>query len=470
MNCLCFAKRAAAFACVVLTCLILPVQANAQCPVVSHCFPDPANENSLITYVFTPMNVTTSNSVIIPDSNPNDLQGPQVKSTDIACVLVNGAEKHIDMRVTVYDATPGITAGNFGSGFTGFTNGTISFFGERSNVNRSYKFVTEFFETGTSTALNINVLQQVQDIDGDGDWNFDYVRDDPRCNTTLVQVRDDYSWARGFTSSDTSDITHIYQKKNGDTTYFFSSGTNNTAYTGIAGRTATPSTQSFLLAYINKNKTEFGYNSGQYGGVFIDYTAQNLVVVPRCTTLPVTWVDFTGTEKDGAASLYWKVSNETDVLSYDVERSINGTQFTKTGSLDYRNNTQGADNEYRFTDLLNNTGSTIVYYRIRQNDIDGKFSYSKVIAIRLNRDSNGYSLFPNPVIDRLHINIISSNQEKATITLFNAIGQVQHSQKIQLLKGNNAVTIDETARLPKGIYSVTIKTPGRIITEKLVKL
>ena len=109
--------------------------------------------------------------------------------------------------------------------------------------------------------------------------------------------------------------------------------------------------------------------------------------------LPLRFLSFTGTLKNNTANLQWKTTNEVNVKGFSIERSNNGQDFIPIGSVSAAN--VSGDNRYSFDDK----GATAkrLYYRLKQLDLDGRFSYSTVVILRNTGEDKGVELFPNPV-------------------------------------------------------------------------
>ncbi|MGX5852124.1 choice-of-anchor Q domain-containing protein [Dyadobacter jiangsuensis] len=106
--------------------------------------------------------------------------------------------------------------------------------------------------------------------------------------------------------------------------------------------------------------------------------------------LPVSWISLSARRNDASqVVLDWRV-DERAVSHYQVERSLNARNFVPAGTLTARGD---GTTEYTFTDptpVLQRA-----YYRIRQTDLDGSYSYSRVLSIA-GIEEIGLTAFPNP--------------------------------------------------------------------------
>jgi fibronectin-binding autotransporter adhesin len=158
--------------------------------------------------------------------------------------------------------------------------------------------------------------------------------------------------------------------------------------------------------------------------------------------LPVELLSFTGKNTEGGNLLTWTTANETNNKGFDIERSNDGKTFGKLGWQDGQGNSK-TPTSYTFIDNTPSVG--LNYYRLKQWDFDGKYAFSKVIA--LNNDSKtALSVYPNPADEML---FVSTNQNKdMPYFLTNMLGQVVKTGVI-----NTQATLDISS-LISGTYFI----------------
>ncbi|HTE11549.1 MAG TPA: LamG-like jellyroll fold domain-containing protein [Chitinophagaceae bacterium] len=108
-------------------------------------------------------------------------------------------------------------------------------------------------------------------------------------------------------------------------------------------------------------------------------TASNFVSSSLTSILPVGLLSFEVNRKNDVSVLSWQTGNELNSGSFIIERSITGSGYTAIGSVPAGGN-QGTVSNYYFTDLLPVPGKN--YYRLKMEDKDGSFTYSKVITVQ----------------------------------------------------------------------------------------
>jgi hypothetical protein len=109
------------------------------------------------------------------------------------------------------------------------------------------------------------------------------------------------------------------------------------------------------------------------------------------SVLPVDFIAVSAKAEGSSVRINWNVASEKNVARYEVERSGNGNNFDKIGSVNAANSSS-----YNFTDAHPNTG--VNYYRIRSIDVNGSSKPSSVVTVKMNGESQ-FSIYPNPVKD-----------------------------------------------------------------------
>jgi|GEM_PF-1400921 hypothetical protein len=169
--------------------------------------------------------------------------------------------------------------------------------------------------------------------------------------------------------------------------------------------------------------------------------------------LPVQFVSFTGEIKDGDALLTWTTENEMNARYFVIERSANGSDFDSIGVMAALNNI--SVNTYNFTDKDPVTGNN--YYRLRNVDLDGKASYSKLLVLANNQTvTNGQmKIFPNPAGAVLNIEIDGTAGSEVRIQVFSLSGILMMEKQQSLSAGNNQQSLGITS-LKNGHYFLKV--------------
>jgi hypothetical protein len=108
--------------------------------------------------------------------------------------------------------------------------------------------------------------------------------------------------------------------------------------------------------------------------------------------LPITLVAFNAVMHGPVVDLTWITATETNNAFFTVERSRDGIDFETVVTVEGAGTTS-AEQRYAATDDAPYRGWS--YYRLRQTDLDGHFTYSDIVPV--NNASALGSVYPNPV-------------------------------------------------------------------------
>ena len=147
--------------------------------------------------------------------------------------------------------------------------------------------------------------------------------------------------------------------------------------------------------------------------------------------LPVTWLYFRGKTVVKNNILDWATTNEQNSKKFDVERSLNGTSFSRIGYVNAAGNSNQT-NTYQYTDYdIDRLNSTIMYYRLKQIDIDGKFKYSQIVRLNYKEKNVVNSIvYPNPTKGSVTILVGDQALVGSVAALYDINGRLLENIKI----------------------------------------
>ena len=164
--------------------------------------------------------------------------------------------------------------------------------------------------------------------------------------------------------------------------------------------------------------------------------------------LPVELTAFTAAaEGNRAVRLAWATASEKNSLAFDVERGPDGRAFAAIGTVAAAGSSS-APRRYGFVDAKLPAGAALLYYRLRQVDADGSFSYSPVRVVALKGAAAGLSLYPNPATTGA---TLTGALPGMVATVFDALGRFVTSATTDAT-GTAALALP--AGLPTGVYVV----------------
>ncbi|HRN42683.1 MAG TPA: T9SS type A sorting domain-containing protein, partial [Vicingus sp.] len=214
-------------------------------------------------------------------------------------------------------------------------------------------------------------------------------------------------------------------------------------------------TYGYTYSYVSGNQGDGEYatfSSSPPGG-----NALNTGVLPDCkitvAVLPIELLSFTGKSIGSSNLLEWKTTTEINNDYFTLERSSNATHFSELGII------EGAGNSntmlyYNFTD--ENPLNGVNYYRLKQTDFDGRFSYSNIVA--LSNKTTAFSIW-----NSAETLFIKGDNENSTSSLkiYNLLGELVLEKYFQ-----ENITIN-TTDFSSGIYLVKIQSNENLITQKV---
>ncbi len=140
---------------------------------------------------------------------------------------------------------------------------------------------------------------------------------------------------------------------------------------------------------------------------------------------------------------------------FEIERSSDGINFT------YLKTIQGAgttNEPQAYTALDENPISVgTSYYRLKQVDTDGNFTYSNVDVLNAPDGLNLVNTYPVPAVDKLTVLLTSSDDTQITIQITNSTGQAVRNEKRYIYAGVSTLDFD-ISQLATGYYVIELTT------------
>ena len=236
-------------------------------------------------------------------------------------------------------------------------------------------------------------------------------------------------------------------------------GPNTTTATTLAdiGLAVDATGRLVVAAAPNTNKLRAGSYSVQVLTTDVNggQTARTVSFIIPAFPLPVVLTAFTASAvANRDAQLSWTTASEVNAAYFDVERSLDGTTFTKLDRLSAKGTTT-SPSAYAYLDKgVANLAAGTVYYRLKQVDLDGKAAYSPVRTVAFTKAAlASLSLFPNPAQTTTKLDL-SALPATATyqVTLLDATGR---AVRTLTLAGGQAQPL-ELSSLASGTYFVLV--------------
>jgi hypothetical protein len=204
--------------------------------------------------------------------------------------------------------------------------------------------------------------------------------------------------------------------------------------------------------------------SSSFSGFNTTFTLANML--NGSNPLPVEWLGFNVEKKGLVNALSWTTASEKNADYFDVQRKIGTEDFINVGRVSAVGNSIVISN-YSFSDQI--LTSSIVYYRLKQVDKDGGYTYSELRSIS-NSKQLTFSAFPNPSYEKqVSISIPEDLGVNSQLSISDLLGRVVYKQLLNESKGARIIPLD-LKDLSRGTYLVTIQDNGGNISSQKLSL
>jgi hypothetical protein len=309
----------------------------------------------------------------------------------------------------------------------------------------------------------------------EGDWNnnanWSYTENGTSCNCTpvsgdtiiiptskKVNINANVDLTSGICRET---VVHVYGEmffEQGRKLYIgCSSGTCNSNITIHNGGSIVPEKTSGKNNQIEICGDQIWYSSlGTIGGYRILSTI----------ALPVELVSINSEVSNKSISISWITASEINNDFFEVEHSSNGIDFKFIGYVDGNGNSNKTIN-YNF--LHDNPDLGINYYRVKQQDYNGDYSYSPLTKVSYNNTlDKGFKVYPNPLQagDIINVENIFSDDSDKQIYIYNSASRLVYNNELSNDKMNQIKLPSDI--LPKGIYFLVLTNGAEKYSEKLI--
>lgn len=199
-------------------------------------------------------------------------------------------------------------------------------------------------------------------------------------------------------------------------------------------------------------------------GVVTAFSPFTLASRTGMNPLPIELLSFTAANDGDRVLATWATATETNNDRFELERSADAQVFERIGTVPGAGNSQ-SQLQYAFADESPLGG--ISYYRLKQVDYDGQYSYSDVVAVQRDAEDRKLQLWPNPVVDQLTVRVPGTSTPNA-VMVHDAAGRLVLERDLSQLTGTVDLDMNGT---PAGILFVTVfMADGQVLQERIVKL
>jgi hypothetical protein len=188
-------------------------------------------------------------------------------------------------------------------------------------------------------------------------------------------------------------------------------------------------------------------------------------LVDQSDPLPIELAYFEAKCENGTVNVTWTTWTETNTSYFTVQHSSDGVNFETVGEQQAAGNSNSAK-EYAMRDENSLEGTS--YYRLVTTDLDGKLSYSQIVAVSCEDYGTEFDLISAYDVDNENIAIefTANENEVYTMRLMDAGGKLVMDRQGQANSGFNRMVIP-TGNLATGVYVVNLSNASKSLAKRV---
>jgi hypothetical protein len=183
--------------------------------------------------------------------------------------------------------------------------------------------------------------------------------------------------------------------------------------------------------------------------------------------LPIDLLSFSA-KYDNAINIDWSTASETNNKFFTIEKSVDGENWQAIATV------AGAGNsdQTRYYSMSDNfvLPGTLYYYRLKQTDFDGHYTYFTPINITVPDNPQALNLYPNPASgSSLNVEYSASKGEYCTLNVYDYTGRQLNTIGIAAENDGENISVLNISTLPTGMYYIEFLTSERIMRDIFIR-
>jgi hypothetical protein len=180
---------------------------------------------------------------------------------------------------------------------------------------------------------------------------------------------------------------------------------------------------------------------------------------------PIALLSFSAKAERGVVNILWATASEINNDYFVVEKSNDGVNFNEIKKVKGAGNSS-LNQSYSIIDNKPFIGTS--YYRLKQIDFNGKYSYSHIETVLMKNSNEEFILYPNPVVDKFTMRLEDNIDDEILVVVSDVFGKEQFSKIIMTSATDNTIAVDLERKLPPGIYTVVATNNDKVFKKKIV--
>ncbi|WP_127129766.1 T9SS type A sorting domain-containing protein [Pseudoflavitalea rhizosphaerae] len=209
----------------------------------------------------------------------------------------------------------------------------------------------------------------------------------------------------------------------------------------------TAGTRITALAYMNAggagNTSEFG-------------------PVSSIVATPVRLLSLDATLNNGKVYIRWKTAEEINNDHFEILKATDGQQYSSIATIAAK----GSNSSYQFID---NNPERVNMYKLRQVDIDGRTTDSKILVVRADQNTVTLKAAPNPFGSFINLSYKLDREESVRVKLYSFSGALVRTYNIKGNAGVNTTSFTDLGNLPAGNYTLELTGSSISLRQQVIK-
>ena len=230
-------------------------------------------------------------------------------------------------------------------------------------------------------------------------------------------------------------------------------------YNGLNGWSGSPGSNANSILGITGSHNIAGKSFTWYGlNSFSNFTGAG-----NSSPLPIQLLSFNAIKNNQEVDCKWSTAIEFNNDYFTIERSKDAINFDPIAIIDGAGNSNTILN-YSMTDY--NPMSGINYYRLRQTDFDGRFTFSETKSVNMN-ESASLNLINAFITDNTLVFNFNQSVQINKLNLYDVLGRLVFSRDYNY----NSIDFDNVVipELISGNYFLEIRANEKMFSKKLIK-
>lgn len=204
----------------------------------------------------------------------------------------------------------------------------------------------------------------------------------------------------------------------------------------------------------------YDFNNNAEDGFYTIGTLNYLI-----SPLPIELIDFGAVKNNNKVDLFWSTATETNNDYFVVEKSKNGIDFEQVSIVKGAGN---SINTIEYADVDYNPYQGISYYRLKQVDFSGKYTYSKIVTVNFNLSTVSISVFPNPTDGPINIALNNLENKEVLIVVRDILGKEFYTKVKIIDDSETIVALDMERKLAPGTYIVVATSDNKLYSQTII--